>query len=170
MRAGPAAEPMALHGAGKAFAFGDALHVHVIADRRTLRPRPRRILAPAPPGSSGPSSGTIPAMTSPAHLAVERGDLPRLRDLLDAGRDVEDDSSDGWTLLRHAIDAEYDIHAWTGQPLHADVTAFLLARGADPLRQCNGRSVLAEAEMRGHWLAAEIMRAWISRGQNPAAT
>jgi hypothetical protein len=29
------------------------------------------------------------------------------------------------------------------------------------LRPCNGKTVLAEAEIRGHWLAAEIMRAWI---------
>jgi hypothetical protein len=106
---------------------------------------------------------------SPAHRAVEHGDLPGLRGLLDVGHDVEDDSGDGWTLLRHAISAEYDIHARTGQPLHADVTAFLLARGADPLRQRSGLPVVVEAETRGHWLAAEIMRAWIRRGQHPAA-
>jgi uncharacterized protein len=47
--------------------------------------------------------------------------------------------------------------------MHADVTAFLLVRGADPLRECNGVSALVEAESRGHWLAAEIMRAWIER-------
>ena len=98
---------------------------------------------------------------SPAHLAVEQEDLPRLRDLLDAGHEVEDDDGHGWTLLRHAIDVEHDGHVQTGGPLHADVTAFLLARGADPLRWCNGMTVLAEAEIRGHWLAAEIMRARI---------
>jgi hypothetical protein len=27
--------------------------------------------------------------------------------------------------------------------------------------------VVAEAEIRGHWLAAEIMRAWIKRSQQP---
>jgi len=63
--------------------------------------------------------------SSPAHAAVEHEDLPRLRDLLDAGADVEDDNGDGWTLLRHAIDVEFD----------------------------------------GHWLAAELMRAWTNRGQ-----
>jgi uncharacterized protein len=112
----------------------------------------------------------LAATMSPTHLAVERRDLPGLRDLLDAGHDVEDDNGDGWTLLRHAINAEYDIHARTGQPLHADITAFLLARGADPLRQRSGLPVVAEAETRGHWLAAEIMRTWIRRGQNPATT
>ena len=101
-----------------------------------------------------------------AHDAVEHEDLPRLRDLLDAGNDVEDDSGDGWTLLRHAIDVEYDGHVQTGKPLHADVTAFLLARGADPLRRCDGMPVVDEAEIRGHWLATEIMRAWISQGQH----
>jgi hypothetical protein len=100
---------------------------------------------------------------------VEQEDLPLLRDLLDARNDVEEDDGDGWSLLRHALDTEYDGHVQTGEPLHADVTAFLLARGADPLRQCKGRSIVAEAERCGHWLAAEIMRAWIARTGNPAA-
>ena len=87
---------------------------------------------------------------SPAHLAVEQEDLPKLRDLLDAGHDVEDDDGHGWTLLRHAVDVEHDGHVQTGGPLHADVTAFLLARGADPLRQCNGITAVVEAEACGH--------------------
>jgi uncharacterized protein len=103
---------------------------------------------------------------SPAHSAVELEDLPRLRDLLNAGHDVEDDDGHGWTLLRHAIDVEHDGHVQTGGPLHADVTAFLLARGADPMRLCNGVAAVQQAEIRGHWLAAEIMRAWIKRGQD----
>lgn len=65
--------------------------------------------------------------------------------------------------LRHAIDVEHDGHVQTRGPLHADVTAFLLARGADPLREHNGITVVAEAEIRGHWLAAEIMQAWVAR-------
>lgn len=125
----------------------------------------------APPTLSPRSARRTPAMTwSPAHLAVEQQDLPQLRDLLDAGHDIEDDDGHGWTLLRHAIDVEQDSHAQAGEPLHADVTAFLLARGADPLRPCNGMTVVTEAEIRGHWLAAEIMRAWIKRGQESAAT
>ncbi|WP_410598403.1 ankyrin repeat domain-containing protein [Amycolatopsis sp. lyj-90] len=107
---------------------------------------------------------------TPAHHAVELEDLPRLRDLLDAGHDIEDDNGDGLTLLRHAIDVEYDGHVQTGIPLHADTTAFLLARGANPLRRRNGIPVVEEAEIRGHWLAAEIMRSWINRGhQRPQA-
>lgn len=100
---------------------------------------------------------------TPAHTAVENEDLPRLRELLDAGADIEDDNGDGWTLLRHAVDAEYDGHVQSGEPLHVDVTAFLLARGADPLRRTNGMTVIEEAEIGGHWLAAEIMRSWIKR-------
>jgi hypothetical protein len=135
---------------------------YVVSLRGTSR-QPRRArhdtvtsaLPPAPIRRS-------PAMTwSPAHLAVEQEDLLRLRDLLDAGHDVEDDDGHGWTLLRHAIDVEHDSHIQTGGPLHADVTAFLLARGAGPLRTCNGMTVITEAETRGHWLATEIMRAWI---------
>ena len=48
-----------------------------------------------------------------------------------------------------------------------DVTSFLLARGADPVRPCNGVPMVAEAEARGHWLAAEVMRAWIGRVSQP---
>jgi uncharacterized protein len=86
------------------------------------------------------------------------------------GHDVEDDDGHGWTLLRHAVDAEHDSHVQTGGPLHADVTAFLLARGANPLRPRNGITVAAEAETCGHWLAAEIMRAWAGRGSQPAGS
>lgn len=103
---------------------------------------------------------------SPAHNAVEMEDLPKLRELLDAGHDVEDDDGTGWTLLHHAIDAEIDAHTQSGErePLHVDVTAFLLARGADPMRPYNGVPAIVAAETRGHWLAAEVMRMRIGRG------
>ncbi|MFC9329493.1 ankyrin repeat domain-containing protein [Kitasatospora sp. NPDC057015] len=112
--------------------------------------------------SANASSSEEPMPLSPGHLAVEHEDLPRLRDLLDGGYDVEDDSGHGWTLLRHAIDVEIDGHVQSGEPLHVDVTAFLLARGADPLRTTNGCSPAAEAQARGHWLAADLIRAWTS--------
>jgi pyruvate/2-oxoglutarate dehydrogenase complex dihydrolipoamide acyltransferase (E2) component len=99
---------------------------------------------------------------SPTHQAVTDHDLNRLRDLLDNGHDIEGDNGDGWTLLRRAIHAEADRHARTGEPLHADMTAFLLARGADPL--ASGMPAQAEAEALGHWLAAEIIRGpWTRR-------
>jgi ankyrin repeat protein len=98
-----------------------------------------------------------------AHQAVELGDVMRLRELIEGGADVEDDAGDGWTLLRHAIDAEHDSYVQSGEPLHVDITAYLLALGANPLRRVNGITAMEEAEMRGHWLAAELMRAWIER-------
>ena len=72
---------------------------------------------------------------SPAHQAVADHDLNRLRDLLDNGHDIENDNGDGWTLLRRAIHAEHARHASAGESLHADITAYLLARGADPRRR-----------------------------------
>lgn len=142
---------------------------YVVSLRGTSRPprrRPRDTVTPAIPPAPAPTSSA--RTWSPAHLAVEQQDLPRLRDLLDAGHDVEDDDGHGWTLLRHAIDVEHDSHLQAGQPLHAGVTAFLLARGADPLRRCNGVPVVTEAAITGHWLAAEIMRSWARRGRQPA--
>jgi hypothetical protein len=55
-------------------------------------------------------------LITPAHQAVEEQDLLLLRDLLDAGHDIEDDNGDGWTLLRHAIAVEQDRHRQTGEP------------------------------------------------------
>jgi uncharacterized protein len=95
---------------------------------------------------------------SPAHQAVADHDLNRLRGLLDNGHDIEDDNGDGWSLLRRAIHAEVDRRTRTGEPLHADMTAFLLARGANP--RAPGSPAEAEADIVGHWLAAEIIRAW----------
>lgn len=140
-----------------------------VAHRRsliTLGPLPTSTDIALADSSRAPRRGPD-ISSSPAHHAVEHQDLPRLRDLLDDGLDVEDDNGDGMTLLRHAIDVEYNSHAQTDEPLHTDVTAFLLARGANPLRQHNGISIVEEAETRGHWLAAEIMRSWINRGQRP---
>ena len=98
---------------------------------------------------------------SPAHQAVAEHDLARLRDLLDAGHDIEDDSGDGWTLLRRAIHAEAARLPAAGDPRHADMITFLLVRGANP--QAPGKPAEAEAELLEHWLAAEIIRAWTQR-------
>ena len=56
-------------------------------------------------------------------------------------------------------------------PPHADMTAFLLARGADPHAPDPRTSAEADAGLPGHWLAAEIIRdgrIWYST--NPART
>ncbi|MEU7979381.1 ankyrin repeat domain-containing protein [Micromonospora sp. NPDC049081] len=52
----------------------------------------------------------------------------------------------------------------SGGPLHVDVTALLLARGADPNAvDREGRTPLDYARANGHWLAVELLTAW-SRG------
>jgi hypothetical protein len=90
---------------------------------------------------------------SPAHDAVETGDLVALRDLLDAGADIEDPLPDGMTLLLHAIEAEVQNSARTGLPPRGDTTAFLIARGAGT------KDALPAASARGHWLAVELIEA-----------
>jgi hypothetical protein len=99
----------------------------------------------------------------PAHQAVADHDLNRLRDLLDNGHDIENDNDDGWSLLRRAIHAEAGRHTRTGEPPHADMTAFLLTRGARPREDATGTA--AEAELLGYWLAAEIISAWPERAE-----
>ncbi|GLW24134.1 ankyrin repeat domain-containing protein [Microbispora triticiradicis] len=105
---------------------------------------------------------------SRAHHAVEHEDLPALRDLLDDGHDVQDSDMHGWSLLHHAIDVEIDGHQQTGEPLHVDVTAYLLTRGADPLAPSRRHGTpLQMAENRGHWLATELIQTWLARGSKP---
>jgi hypothetical protein len=63
---------------------------------------------------------------------------------------IPDAPPDDVRLAGHTLgSAGHDGHVQTGRLLHADVTAFLLSRGADPLRQCNSITVLAEAETAG---------------------
>lgn len=53
-------------------------------------------------------------------------------------------------------------------PIAADMQTLFparLRRGAAPLRMHNGMTVIAEAEIRGHW-QAEIMRAQTDRADN----
>jgi hypothetical protein len=101
---------------------------------------------------------------TPAHDAVENEDLRQLRALLDGGVDVEEVDG-GLTLLQHAIDIEIDGHVQTGEPLHVDMTAYLLARGADPLASSigGGGSALHMARLGGHWLAVALIDAHIRR-------
>lgn len=100
---------------------------------------------------------------TPAHRAVEMEDLETLRDLLDQGADINEEHQ-GLPLLHHAIDVEIDSHVQTGNRLHVDTTAYLLARGADPRRRSNaGHGVSAKhmAFTRGHWLALCLIEEWI---------
>jgi len=125
--------------------------------QRSLRPRPHR------PAAASPGSAVRPAPQaawSPAHQAIEEHDLAQLRELLDAGSDAEDETQDGLTLLRHAVHREHTAHVERGGPLHVGMTVLLLARGADPHHLRDGTSIETQAEILGHWLAAEIIRAW----------
>ncbi|MEY9962216.1 ankyrin repeat protein [Streptacidiphilus sp. MAP12-16] len=97
---------------------------------------------------------------SSAEIAVNNLDLDALRQFLDTGGDVNDRAWEGWTLLMSAIDSEACL-ADDGQPLRVECTALLLARGADTgLVKHDGSTALEIADERGHWLAAELIRAW----------
>ncbi|MFR9725044.1 hypothetical protein ACL02R_17020 [Streptomyces sp. MS19] len=103
-----------------------------------------------------------PLRRSPANAAVEKHDLRALRAALDAGADVEE-AQFGIPLLVHAVDVESDGATQRRTPVHVDMTALLLARGADPTRRATeGPRMSAEelAELTGHWLATELFRAW----------
>ncbi len=101
---------------------------------------------------------------TPAHQAVELDDFGTLRRLLDAGADIQDPVNGGWTLLHHAVDGEIDVANQQNEPVHVDMTAFLLARGADPLAPADdGTTPLSFAQERGHWLAVELITAWLGR-------
>jgi hypothetical protein len=100
---------------------------------------------------------------SPAHFAVEMEDAEKLQALLDEGASVHEEH-DGLTLLHHAIEAEVDGHAQTGGRLQVDMTALLLANGADPRRRSHGGAgVSAEhfAFVNRHWLATRLIEAWL---------
>lgn len=104
---------------------------------------------------------------SPAHHAVEMGDLEELNRLLDQGVDINEEE-DGLTLLHNAVDAEIDSHTQSGEPLHVDTTALLLARGADPNRRSGrgtGVSAYHMAFVRRHWLACLLFEAWERKGK-----
>ena len=101
-----------------------------------------------------------PSIT-PAHLAVEMQDLPRLRQLIDEGADIADANGERMTLLLHAVDVEGDGAVQTGKHAHVDTTAFLLTRGADPgAAMHDGTTPLSLARQYGHWLVVELWQVW----------
>ncbi|MDT0343134.1 ankyrin repeat domain-containing protein [Streptomyces litchfieldiae] len=100
---------------------------------------------------------------SPAHLAVERGQLDELTRLLDTGTDPDELWGD-MTLLRHAIDVEADGATQSGKPLEASCTAVLLAYGADPeLPGADGTIPRLMAFHAGHGLAVRLLEAHMAR-------
>jgi ankyrin repeat protein len=101
---------------------------------------------------------------SPAHRAIDMDDVSELKKLLDQGADVQDPDAYGTTLLHHAVDTEGDGAMQTGDPLHVDMTALLLARGADPqAKDSQGQTPLDWAVALKHWLAEDLLVAWMSR-------
>lgn len=92
--------------------------------------------------------------------ALDSDDLKVMVDAIKAGFDINSER-DGFTLLHAAIDSEADVHIQSGEPLHVDATALLLALGADPKRRpSGGRGISAEhmAFQIGHWMALELFR------------
>jgi len=96
---------------------------------------------------------------SDAHDAIEQMDADAITALLDSGSDVEDSTSDGMTLLHHAIDVEADAATQSLARLDGELTRVLVKKGADLQARWRDRTPLAAAEYRGHDVAAEILRA-----------
>jgi uncharacterized protein len=100
---------------------------------------------------------------SAAHDAVEAEDIDALREALLGGADVEEVDG-GMSLLQHALDVEI-AGLRADNYLHVDMTALILAAGADPLRVIgyHKRSALQMADDNGHWLAVALFEAWADR-------
>lgn len=82
----------------------------------------------------------------PLFRAIELDDLSAVRDFLDAGADIHQEYR-GFTPLHLSIEGEIDAHAQSGEPLHVDTTAYLLARGADPRRRSEGGKGVSAEQM-----------------------
>jgi uncharacterized protein len=113
--------------------------------------------------SDDPDAGAL--WWSRAHIAVEQLDLQLLARLLCEGADVHDADVYGFTLLHHAIDAEADSATQTGEPLHAHMTALLLAHGADPtVTDARGWTPADLARQMHHYIAVGLFDAWLAEG------
>ncbi|MFF2566509.1 ankyrin repeat domain-containing protein [Streptomyces sp. NPDC058084] len=99
---------------------------------------------------------------TPAHQAVESGDMLELVRLLEDGADPEEVCC-GMTLLMHAIDIEGDSAVQSGKEMEAKATAIVLAYGADPLRLSpSGESPVEAARSYGHGRALLLLEAYRS--------
>lgn len=86
--------------------------------------------------------------------------------LLDDGADPNE-QWDGVTLLQHAMQVEVADAVQSDERLHVDITALLLARGADPTRRSHGGdgdTALETARSLGHWLAECLLVAITREG------
>lgn len=95
------------------------------------------------------------------HAAVEHKRIDELMRLLDAGWDVDDATSDGMTLVHHAIDVEVDGATQAGSPLGVELTTLLVNRGADLGHRWQEKTPLEAAKDRGHYLAVDVIRSAI---------
>lgn len=86
-------------------------------------------LAAADPHLSG---GQTQMGMTPLMLAIEHRKYRVVEALLEAGADVNHATADGWTALHHAVDAEADGAAQTGEPPDVAIVELLLRAGADP--------------------------------------
>lgn len=112
-------------------------------------------------------SGPYKPMT-PAHEAVENGDVAELTRLLDTGVDPNE-VWNSMTLLLRAIDIEADGACQNERPLDAACTAVLLAYGADPERSGpRGEIPRLWAFHSGHGPAVRLIEAHIARARGAA--
>ncbi|WP_406261834.1 ankyrin repeat domain-containing protein [Streptomyces chartreusis] len=94
---------------------------------------------------------------SPAHQAVEDGDVVELARLLDAGVDPNEICC-GMTLLTHAVDYEADTAIQAGHEMEVTLIAILLAYGASPRIMGNeGKDPIGLADEYQHSAARRLL-------------
>ncbi|MET9954493.1 ankyrin repeat domain-containing protein [Streptomyces sp. NPDC006339] len=105
---------------------------------------------------------------TPAHQAVESSEPATLTRLLDEGADV-DEVCCGMTLLMHAIDLEGDSALQSGKPIDSALTAIVLAYGADPATEIDGRTAHDLARYYDHGMAIRLLDRFGTRQAKPKA-
>ncbi|MEU9413500.1 ankyrin repeat domain-containing protein [Streptomyces sp. NPDC048281] len=99
---------------------------------------------------------------TPAHQAIEDGDVDALARLLDSGVGPDEECC-GMTLLAHAVDYEADVAIQGNTEMGVSSIAVLLAYGASPQsRGDQGQSPLDLANEYGHGLATRLLTRFVS--------
>lgn len=94
---------------------------------------------------------------SAAHGAVEFEDVIELRRLLASGGDPDERTTDGMTLLHHAVDVEIDGAAQSGTSPGTSTTRVIIEAGANPFHRWRGVLALDDAVDRRHSEAADLL-------------